>query len=75
MVIRRIGRLSCAKIVAALYAVFGLVIGGIVSLFSLAADSRPPRSHWTHLDERGSHPSWASARSSPSRFSTPHLGL
>jgi hypothetical protein len=36
MVIRRIGPLSCAKIVAALYAVIGLVIGSIISLFSLA---------------------------------------
>jgi hypothetical protein len=36
MVIRRIGPLSCATIGAALYAVVGLVIGGIVSLFSLA---------------------------------------
>jgi hypothetical protein len=36
MVIRRVGPLSCAKIVGTLYVVLGLVIGGIFSLVALA---------------------------------------
>jgi hypothetical protein len=36
MVIKRIGALSCARIVATLYAVMGLVVGGIFSLVALA---------------------------------------
>ena len=36
MVIKHIGPLSCAKIAAVLYAVVGLIIGGIFSLVSLA---------------------------------------
>lgn len=36
MVIRRIGPLSCAKIVGTLNAVIGLIIGGIVSLIAIA---------------------------------------
>ena len=35
MVIRRIGPLSCAKIAGTLYAVIGLVFGGIVSLIAI----------------------------------------
>jgi len=36
MVIRRVGPLSCAKIVGTLNAVIGLIIGGIVSLVAIA---------------------------------------
>jgi hypothetical protein len=36
MIIRRVGPLSCAKIAAALYAVMGLIIGGIFSLVGMA---------------------------------------
>jgi len=36
MVIRRIGPLSCAKIAGTLYAVIGLIVGGIVSLVAMA---------------------------------------
>jgi len=36
MVIKHIGPLSCAKIAAVLYAVVGFIIGGIISLVSLA---------------------------------------
>ena len=35
MVIRRIGPISCAKIAGVLYAVIGLVLGGIFSLAAL----------------------------------------
>ena len=36
MVIKRIGPVSCAKIAGTLYAILGLVLGGIVSLVALA---------------------------------------
>jgi hypothetical protein len=36
MVIRRVGPLSCAKVAGVLYLIMGLVIGGMVSLFTLA---------------------------------------
>jgi hypothetical protein len=36
MVIKRISPFSCAKIAAALYAIAGLFLGGLFSLFSLA---------------------------------------
>jgi hypothetical protein len=36
MVIKRIGPLSCAKITGTLYAILGLVFGGIFSLAALA---------------------------------------
>jgi hypothetical protein len=36
MVIKRVGPLSCAKISGTLYAVLGLVLGGIFSLIALA---------------------------------------
>jgi hypothetical protein len=36
MVIRRVGPLSCAKIAGTLYAVIGLIVGGIVSLVAIA---------------------------------------
>jgi hypothetical protein len=36
MVIRRVGPLSCAKIMGTLNAVIGLIIGGIVSLVAIA---------------------------------------
>ena len=36
MVIKHVGPLSCAKIAAVLYAIVGFIIGGIVSLISLA---------------------------------------
>jgi uncharacterized membrane protein len=36
MVITRIGPISCAKIAGTLYAVMGLVLGGVFSLVSLA---------------------------------------
>jgi hypothetical protein len=36
MVIRRIGPLSCAKIAGTLYAILGVVFGGIFSLVALA---------------------------------------
>lgn len=36
MVIKRIGPISCAKITGTLYAIMGLVFGGIVSLIALA---------------------------------------
>jgi hypothetical protein len=36
MVIKRVGPLSCAKIAGTVYAIVGLIIGGIVSLFALA---------------------------------------
>lgn len=34
MIIRRVGPLSCAKIVGALYAALGLIIGAVVSLIA-----------------------------------------
>jgi hypothetical protein len=36
MVIKRVGPVSCAKIAATIYAVFGLLIGGVFSLIALA---------------------------------------
>jgi Transmembrane domain of unknown function (DUF3566) len=36
MVIKRIGPVSCAKIAGMVYAIMGLIIGGIVSLLALA---------------------------------------
>jgi hypothetical protein len=36
MVIKRVGPLSCAKIAGTVYAIMGLIIGGIVSLVALA---------------------------------------
>jgi len=36
MVIKRVGPVSCAKIAATIYAVFGLLIGGVFSLVALA---------------------------------------
>jgi len=39
MVIRRVSPMSCAKIMGVLYAVIGLVIGGIFSLVAMAAGS------------------------------------
>ena len=36
MVIKRIGPMSCAKIAGTLYAIIGLVLGGIFSLAALA---------------------------------------
>jgi hypothetical protein len=36
MVIRRVSPLSCAKIAGTLYALFGLIFGGIVSLIAVA---------------------------------------
>jgi hypothetical protein len=36
MIIKRIGPLSCAKLSAVLYAVMGLVVGGVFSLVGLA---------------------------------------
>jgi hypothetical protein len=36
MVIRRVGPLSCAKIAGVLYLIMGFVIGGMVSLLTLA---------------------------------------
>ena len=36
MIIKRVGPVSCAKIAGTLYAIFGLVVGGIVSLVALA---------------------------------------
>jgi hypothetical protein len=36
MVIRRIGPLSCAKMAGTLYAVIGLIVGGVVSLIAIA---------------------------------------
>jgi hypothetical protein len=36
MVIKRVGPVSCAKIAATLYAIFGLLIGGVFSLVALA---------------------------------------
>ena len=36
MVIRRVGPLSCAKIAGALYAVLGLLAGGLLSLAAMA---------------------------------------
>lgn len=36
MVINRIGPLSCAKIAAVVYAIMGLIFGGIFSLLALA---------------------------------------
>ena len=36
MVIKRIGPVSCAKITGTLYAILGLVIGGVFSLVALA---------------------------------------
>ncbi len=36
MVIKRIGPMSCAKITGTLYAILGLVIGGVFSLVALA---------------------------------------
>jgi hypothetical protein len=36
MVIQRVGPLSCAKIAGTLYAILGLLVGGIVSMVALA---------------------------------------
>ena len=36
MVIKRVGPLSCAKIAGTLYAILGLIIGGIFSLIGMA---------------------------------------
>jgi hypothetical protein len=36
MVIKRIGPVSCAKITGTLYAILGIIVGGIVSLIALA---------------------------------------
>ena len=36
MVIRRVGPLSCAKVAGVLYLIMGFVIGGMVSLITLA---------------------------------------
>jgi hypothetical protein len=36
MVIRRVGPLSCAKIAATLYAILGLIFGGLLSLVAMA---------------------------------------
>ena len=36
MVIRRVGPLSCAKIVGVLYAILGLIIGALFSLAAMA---------------------------------------
>jgi len=36
MVIRRIGPISCAKIAGTLYAIMGVVLGGVFSLLALA---------------------------------------
>jgi hypothetical protein len=41
MVIRRIGPLSCAKIVATLYAILGLVFGAIFSVAALVFGFNP----------------------------------
>ena len=35
MVIKRVGPVSCAKISATLYAVFGLIIGGVFSMMAM----------------------------------------
>ena len=35
MVIKRVGPVSCAKVSAVLYALIGLILGGIFSLFAL----------------------------------------
>lgn len=35
MVLKRIGALSCAKIMGVLYAIIGLVLGGLFSLFAM----------------------------------------
>ena len=36
MVIKRIGPMSCAKISGALYAILGIIIGGVFSMIALA---------------------------------------
>lgn len=36
MVIKRVGAVSCAKVAAALYMILGLIVGGLVSLASMA---------------------------------------
>ena len=36
MVIRRVGPLSCAKVAGVLYLIMGFVVGGMMSLFTLA---------------------------------------
>lgn len=36
MVIKRVGPVSCAKIVGTLYAILGLLFGGVVSLVAVA---------------------------------------
>jgi hypothetical protein len=36
MVIKRVGPVSCAKVVAALYMIVGVAIGGLISLGSMA---------------------------------------
>jgi hypothetical protein len=36
MVIKRVGPVSCAKVVAALYVIVGIAIGGLISLGSMA---------------------------------------
>jgi hypothetical protein len=41
MVIKRVGPVSCAKIAGTLYAIVGLVVGGIISLVALAGGFGP----------------------------------
>lgn len=43
MVINRVGPLSCAKVVGLLYAILGLIMGGIVSLISATGGFNPGR--------------------------------
>jgi hypothetical protein len=42
MVVRRVNPLSLAKVAGILYAILGLIIGAIFSLFSLVASSMMP---------------------------------
>ena len=42
MVLRRVGPLSVAKVAAVLYAIFGLIAGAFISLFSVVGSAFTP---------------------------------
>ena len=49
MIITRVEPMSVAKISAAVYALMGLIFGGLISLFGLVGGAFPSRSHGSGL--------------------------
>lgn len=45
MVIKRVGPMSCAKISGALYAILGIIIGGVFSMIALAGGLASDTAH------------------------------